>query len=79
MEITSKPGEPSGVEEADVNGAIPFLDRWLNPKEAAEWLRISEGELATKHRQGKIPGAKIGHRTVRYNPRTVIERFKSKP
>jgi hypothetical protein len=51
---------------------IPFLDRMLTPARAAEWLGISERELGEKQRKGQIPGAKIGHKTIRYHPRTVI-------
>lgn len=51
------------------------LDDFLKPDTAAKWLGISEQDLSRKYRQGKIPGIKLGHRTVRYHPRTVITKL----
>lgn len=56
-------------------GCLPrgySLDSMLEPEQCAVWLQIPERELGDKYRHGKIPAAKIGHKTIRYNPRTIL-------
>jgi len=53
---------------------VPFLDRMLTPDEAAKWLGLSVPVLLAKQRKGQIPGVKLGHKTIRFNPRTVLEK-----
>ena len=53
--------------------SIPFLDQMLEPEAAAKWLGISVEMLMEKYRKQQIPGALLGHRTVRFNPRTIVE------
>jgi hypothetical protein len=45
----------------------------LEPEAAAKWLGISVEMLMEKYRKQQIPGALLGHRTVRFNPRTIVE------
>jgi hypothetical protein len=51
---------------------IPFLDRMLTPDECAAWLKIKRRELDEKRRKKQIPAIQLGHRTIRYHPRTVV-------
>ncbi len=50
----------------------------LPPSAAAKWLGISVETLMEKYRKRQIPGAPLGHRTVRFHPRTILEAFKGK-
>lgn len=54
---------------------VPFLDRMLDPDQAARWLGMKRRELDEKRRKRQIPAIELGQRTVRYHPRTVIEFF----
>ena len=56
-------------------GAIPFMDRMLEPADAAKWLGISERELAEKRRKKQIPAVVLGERSVRYHPRSIVAFF----
>ena len=38
----------------------------LTPKEAAKYLSISKSYLLYLFRENKMPGTKIGHRTIRF-------------
>lgn len=51
------------------------LDEMMTPERAASWLQISMETLMEKYRKKQIPGAAIGHRTVRFHPRTVIAKL----
>lgn len=44
----------------------------LEPEQCALWLQMPERELGEKFRKGQVPGAKMGHKTIRYHPRTII-------
>ena len=55
----------------------PFadLDAMLTPEECGQWLGMHPKAVMQSPR---IPKVKIGHHTVRYHVRTVIEHFKPK-
>lgn len=58
-----------------IPGCLPkgyTLDSMLEPKQCAKWLNIHERELGEKYRKGTIPAAKLGHRTLRFHPRTIL-------
>lgn len=52
----------------------PELDSMLTREQAAQWLNISEEDLAGKSRgeKPKIPAFKPSKKMVRYHPRTII-------
>lgn len=55
----------------------PFLDRLMDPHEAAQWLKMKPRRLLA-HAKGanpKIPGIWINERVVLFNPRTIITKF----
>lgn len=47
-------------------------NRLLRPREAAEWLKISERTLWTLNQRGELPAVRIG-RNVRYDLADLIE------
>jgi hypothetical protein len=51
------------------------LDEMLTPARAAKWLGISQRNLGEKNRKGVIPAIRLGHKTIRYHPRTVITKL----
>jgi excisionase family DNA binding protein len=46
--------------------AIVTTDRLLRPREAAQWLKISERSLWSLTQRGELPAVRIG-RSVRYD------------
>lgn len=55
----------------------PFdLDALLTPEECAAWLKMEVREVLRNPK--RIPQMRIGHKTVRFHPRTVLEHFKPK-
>jgi hypothetical protein len=52
----------------------PFLDSQLDREECAAWLKVTPDWLASDamRTEPAIPVFKIGHRTLRYHPRTVL-------
>jgi len=54
------------------------LDKFLNSKEAAEWLGISQLVLVNKKIKGRnpeIPAFSLGNKSYRYHPRTIIAKL----
>lgn len=39
---------------------------WLSPEQAAAYLGLQPGFLKAAHREGRLPGARLGHRTLRF-------------
>jgi hypothetical protein len=56
------------------------LDAIIDADECASWLRISRRELLAKTRgkHASIPCFKIGQRTPRFHPRTVVAALASR-
>ena len=54
------------------------LDKFLNSREAAEWLGITQPVLVNKKIKGRnpeIPAFCIGNKSYRYHPRTIITKL----
>lgn len=54
------------------------LDGMLTRTQAAQWLQMSERELAAKSLglRPKVPAFRVGsQRTIRYHPRTILAKF----
>lgn len=41
-------------------------DEILKPEDAAEYLKLSRKNLMLRYKQGKIRGARLGYRTIRF-------------
>lgn len=52
----------------------PFLDSMIDREQCASWLKLSPAWLAMDAQlpQPAIPVFKLGHKTLRYHPRTVL-------
>jgi hypothetical protein len=55
-----------------VNADVPFLDQQLTPEQTAAWKGITVSMLMEKHRAGIIQGFKVGNKTLRWHPRSVL-------
>lgn len=64
-QIPHQLNKPSDFLESDRSLKIEEAE-WFTSKEAAEFLRVSEGTLRNMTSNGKIPYAKLG-RSNRYN------------
>ena len=51
------------------------LDDMLEPQAAAAWLKMSRSDLMKKIRAGIIPAFRLGHKTLRVHPRTIIAKL----
>lgn len=61
-----------------VNTPLPaHLDDFLSVEDAAAWLGISVKTLLkkSKGRAPVIPAFRVGHKTLRYHPRTIIAKL----
>jgi hypothetical protein len=52
----------------------PDLDELMSRSECAAWLRVSERGLADKSSglRPTIPAVRLGFRSIRYHPRTIL-------
>lgn len=48
-------------EAGNLNG-----HEWLSPEEAAAYLGLNAGFIKAAFRDGRLPGARLGHRTLRF-------------
>jgi hypothetical protein len=55
----------------------PKLDDMLTREEAAAWLQLTIADLAKKSAGPKpvIPVFRLGHKSARYHPRTIITKL----
>ena len=54
------------------------LDKFLNSREAAEWLGITQRVLVNKKIKGRnpeIPAFSLGNEEYRYHPHTIIAKL----
>jgi len=45
----------------------------LTPKEMAAFLKVSPATLKRMRKTYQLPAIRLGHRTLRYDPREVIQ------
>jgi len=53
------------------------LDKPLTLDECARWLRLRPRDVAAKARglRPKIPAIRLGRKTLRFHPRTILAKF----
>jgi excisionase family DNA binding protein len=70
--------EPSGSHGSEQNGSVTFLEnfKWLNTREAAEYLRTSPKQLRKWVYQGKVRVYKLLDKSLRFKKSDLDLLFK---